>query len=233
MAAIPLHRLIELFFAFSIISFSLAASAHEGHRENMSDAEMVQMEMQEAAPRHGVDGADSHHSAANVPDDQEKSGEAASQLAPEVALKAAIVEKRTKSVSDFLGRLHPLAVHFPIALLLVAALAEIMLVIRPSLGLEAIVRFLVATGAAGAVAAALLGWFATGWRLEDRSETLALHRWNGTAIGAVSLVAAWVVFRSQNRTALRALLAILAVALLAQGYLGGEMVFGPNHLGIR
>lgn len=55
---------------------------------------------------------------------------------------------------------------------------------------------------------------------------------NGTAIAAVSLAAAWLAFRPGSRTALRAVLLILAGALLVQGYLGGEMVFGPNHLGL-
>lgn len=108
-----------------------------------------------------------------------------------------------------------------------------MLAIRPALGLETTVRFLISGGAAGALTAALLGWFAAGWRLEDRSETLGLHRWNGTAIAAVALVATWLAFRARNRTLLRIVLAVLAVALVLQGYLGGEMVFGPNHLGLE
>ena len=81
------------------------------------------------------------------------------------------------------------------------------------------------------VCQAVLGWFAAGWRLTDRSETLGLHRWNGTAIAIVSLIAWWAASRP-SRTPLRALLALLAAAILYQGYLGGEMVFGPNHLGL-
>ncbi|MCF8883227.1 hypothetical protein L5849_11000 [Erythrobacter sp. SN021] len=141
------------------------------------------------------------------------------------------VEDRSLSLSDVLGRLHPFAAHFPIALLLTAFLAELVLLARPALGLETSVRVLVAGGALGATFAAVLGWFAAGWRLTDRSETLGLHRWNGTAIAIVSLIAWWAASRP-SRTPLRALLALLAAAILYQGYLGGEMVFGPNHLGL-
>ena len=119
-----------------------------------------------------------------------------------------------------------------IALLLVAALAELALMVRPTLGLETTIRFLVAGGAIGAVVAALLGWFAGGWRLLDRSENLAIHRWNGTTIAILSLLAWWVAARGKGRGALRLLLALIAAALIVQGYFGGEMVHGPNHMGI-
>src|SRR5690606_26769974 len=108
------------------------------------------------------------------------------------ALDAAVAKNRVTSVGDFVGRLHPLATHFPIALLLAAGLAELLLAARPALGLESTIRFLVAGGAVGAVIAALLGWFAAGWRLEDRSETLGLHRWNGTVIPGVAVLATWL-----------------------------------------
>ncbi|ALE15413.1 putative vegetatible incompatibility protein HET-E-1 [Altererythrobacter epoxidivorans] len=209
-----------------------AGNAHEGHKKDMSEAEMAQMEMQDKSA--------AHHGNANAMHDAMKKGEldgtAMPTVAPqtaEQALAARIAENRVTSTSDFLGRLHPVAAHFPIALLLLAALAELMLAVRPSLGLETTVRFLVGGGAIGAFVAAVFGWFAGGWRLEDRSETLGLHRWNGTAIAGVALIAAWLAFRARNRTLLRVLLAALAAALVLQGYHGGEMVFGPNHLGLE
>lgn len=134
---------------------------------------------------------------------------------------------------DFLGRLHPAAAHFPIALILTAAFAELLLWIRPGLGLATTVRFMIYVGAAGAVGTAFLGWFAGGFRLTDRDPTLGFHRWNGTAIAAVALLAAAVAARAQvRRTGLRMLLGLLSIAIVLQGFLGGELSFGPNHLGI-
>jgi len=47
-------------------------------------------------------------------------------------------------------------------------------------------------------------------------------------------VIAWVIAaRGGNRTSLRIALALLAIALVVQGFLGGEMVFGPNHMGFQ
>lgn len=221
---------MKLRITLLVVLLALAATgpslAHEGHRENLSDVEMANM------PSLADDDGD-QDDRMTLP----KSGEAVSPaLVPveHLALEVARERNRATSLGDFLGRLHPAAVHFPLALLLMAGLAEFLLLARPAIGLQPTVRFLVGTGAVGAVIAALLGWFAGGWRLGDRSETLGLHRWNGTGIALVSLLAWWLVCRAHtNRTALRMTLALLAIALVAQGFLGGEMVFGPNHLGIQ
>lgn len=217
------------------------AYAHKGHQSDMSDEEMILMEMD--AGKHAemmTDGEvmGDHSTAIHPGDGHMMSGDEMPHdldraNAAKAAMQAAIADNRATSGGDLLGRLHPFAAHFPVALLLAAAIAEIMLMIRPGLGMGVVVRFLVAGGAIGATVAALLGWFAAGWRLTDRSETLGFHRWNGTAIAAASLFATWLVFRTERRVGVRIVLAIIAVALLFQGYLGGEMVLGPNHLGIR
>ena len=79
------------------------------------------------------------------------------------------------------GRLHPAVVHFPIALILVAAAAETVSAVRrarrPStLGLQCL-----SLGALAAIVAAALGWIGAdadppGSTLE---RTLFIHRWSG------------------------------------------------------
>jgi uncharacterized membrane protein len=133
--------------------------------------------------------------------------------------------------TDFLGRLHPALVHFPIALFLAAGLAELILFARPASGLEPTVRFLVYVGAAGGLLAALLGWLAAGIRMSDRSETLGLHRWTGTGIALAGILAAAIIYRAKSgRLLIRLILAGIAIALLFQSYWGAEMSLGPNHM---
>jgi len=48
----------------------------------------------------------------------------------------------------------------------------------------------------------------------------------------LSLLAWWAAAPGKSRGWLRILLAIIAIGLVVQGYFGGEMVNGPNHLGI-
>ena len=152
----------------------------------------------------------------------------------EVSQDAVIVaDEPAFDVVDFLGRLHPAAVHFPIALIIFAAFAELALLIRPTLGLERTVGFLVWSGALTGIGAVFLGWFAGGFRLTDRSETLFWHRWNGTAIIVFALIAAFIHARKWNRNLFRLLVFSVAIALIIQGYLGGELAFGPDHLNLN
>ncbi|MBW0145613.1 hypothetical protein KTQ36_09950 [Sphingomicrobium sp. B8] len=198
-----------------LFAWSAVACAHEGHKEDKTDAELI---AESVAAEHR--GPDEH---ADAP-----------SLSAEEVLQQRIEANRLQSADNLLGRLHPVAVHFPIALFLMALIAEVILMRRPAAGMETTVRLLTAGGAAGAVVSALLGWYAAGWRLSDRSETLGLHRWLGTAIALLG-VAAWWTARDprQNRWILRSLLTLLAAAVIFQGYLGGELSDGPNHLGLR
>lgn len=202
--------------AFTVLfAWSAVAFAHEGHKEDKTDAELIAESV--AVEHRGSDGQ-----------------MVASSLSAEEMLQDRIEAKRLQSADDLLGRLHPVAVHFPIALFLMALIAEIILMRRPAAGMETTVRLLTAGGAVGAVVSALLGWYAAGWRLSDRSETLGLHRWLGTTIALLGIAAWWTARDSRrNRWILRSLLALLAVAVIFQGYLGGELSDGPNHLGLR
>lgn len=201
-----------LFLALLAFTSVPTVSAHEAHRKDMSDAEMAEME--QAAE-------DRHEGETEATEDAQRSPNAKNG------------EDAAFSLTDLLGRLHPALVHFPVALFLIAGLAELLLLMRPASGLEPTVRFLIYTGAAGGMVAASLGWFAAGFRLSDRSETLGLHRWTGTGIALAGVVAAIVVYRTESsRILLRLLLAGLAIALIFQGYWGGELSLGPNHLNL-
>src|SRR3546814_5558009 len=93
--------------------------------------------------------------------------------------------------SDLVGALkslHPATVHFPIALLLMAALTELFVMVRRTPEREAAVKIMIYGGAAGAVVAALFGWIHTGpWFGGDT--VMQLHRWNGMLIAALGMVA--------------------------------------------
>ena len=133
---------------------------------------------------------------------------------------------------DVLKKLHPATVHFPIALFLMAALTELLLIARPTADVRGAVRIMIYGGAAGAVVAALFGWIHTGlWFSGDAG--MQIHRWNGTAL-AIAGVALAAIARgaNENRGLLRGLLFVIAAALLVQGFLGGELAHGPNHLGM-
>jgi uncharacterized membrane protein len=139
---------------------------------------------------------------------------------------------------ELLGAFHPLVVHFPIALLLTAAVLELFSVWKPeSSGLHFAVTVNLILGTLGALVAAPLGWIdATQMHFEpDLRPVLAWHRWLGTsvAVGAAltSLARFWAI-KSGSRRVLwtyRALLWLFALLLGITGHLGGFLVYGLDY----
>lgn len=138
--------------------------------------------------------------------------------------------EHASSSGSVLTRLHPATVHFPIALLIVAALVEILAMARSSAPLAQAANVMTVAGAAGAVVAALFGWIHTGiWFGGDA--TMHWHRWTGTGLALAAPLAALLAFRADRR-AFRIVIVLIAAALVAQGYWGAELAQGPDHLGL-
>lgn len=137
---------------------------------------------------------------------------------------------------DWLGKFHPPACHFPIALLFAAALAELLGIVTGRSFFEGAARYCLWFGAVGAILSALLGWFMAGFRFVDHSDLLTLHRWVGTA---VAIGASLVLLLSERcrhhpdkanaRLAFRIGLVIVVSLVLYVGFLGGAMIYGPHH----
>src|SRR5690606_40899648 len=81
---------------------------------------------------------------------------------------------------QFLGRLHPLAVHFPVGLLLFAAIIELFTIKNYRSPYRPGINLMVYVGAFAAVLAAVLGLVLANVE-EYGGDTLNLHQWTGIA----------------------------------------------------
>src|SRR6267143_5390728 len=88
------------------------------------------------------------------------------------------------------GRLHPLLVHFPIALILIAAIAEFVSVTTRLPGWHTVAVANVRAGAAFAVASAGAGWLLASSRIVEASPDLEWHRWLGLMAALAAVAAA-------------------------------------------
>ena len=132
---------------------------------------------------------------------------------------------------DWLGRLHPMIVHFPIAFFPAALFTAIVGRRRPAFG--APVRFLVVAGGILAPISALLGWFDGGFDFRVDDALLAPHRWLGTGIGIGALaLGIWAWRRPEEDRGLGMIigLAIMTAAIVVQGWFGGALVHGIDHM---
>lgn len=132
---------------------------------------------------------------------------------------------------SWLGRLHPVVVHFPMAMFIGALGVEVFGLWRKERDYERAAQVMLVVGAVGAIAAAFLGWFAGGFYLSDRNPILMAHRWLGTAIAIAGLLLLYVAGTARRtpdrpRTAYWALLGVLTVAIAIQGFLGGTFMHG-------
>ncbi len=137
-----------------------------------------------------------------------------------------------------LGRLHVLTVHFPIALLTIVLLIEILRTLRRNRAPDATLTLITVIAAASAVVATVMGWAqAGGMEFAGREAEIAtVHRWLGVATAAVSVVVAVLALSLQllNRPGLRSVyLVALAIAVLgvsAAGHYGGMLVHGETYV---
>ena len=136
----------------------------------------------------------------------------------------------------FAGRFHPSTVHFPIALIAVAALFEILGAARRDRTLTVAAVWLAALGASGAVAAAALGWSAAAFSTfpGDLAWILETHRWLGVGTAATAVLAATTGVLSLRRGGgwpflFRLLLLAATVLVLVTGFFGGTLIYGFDH----
>src|SRR5581483_9126242 len=134
-----------------------------------------------------------------------------------------------------IGRLHPLLVHFPIALVLIAAAAEGIATVSGEWRWRTVAVANVRIGAAFGLVTAFAGWRLARALGMDWTGALALHGWLGaiatSAIAAAALVSAGADGRSRLEFLLYRVMLFAAAALVAvTAHLGGLLVWGADFL---
>jgi hypothetical protein len=150
----------------------------------------------------------------------------------------------------WVGKFHVMVIHFPIALLLAAALGELWCAWRGVQAPWPPVQYCVLLGAAGAMVAVPLGWLLADYGgygagspvVVDLQRwigtnagvwsVLRLHRWIGTTVGVwavgLALLSALDARRERRSPLFRIFLWIGALLVGAAGHFGGLLVHGDD-----
>jgi uncharacterized membrane protein len=140
---------------------------------------------------------------------------------------------------EFLGHFHPLAAHTPIAVLMAAAIAELLYLRHPAPALAGAARFCMVLGAMGAIATAALGW-ALAANIASKP-VLETHRWAGTFAAAacipIAILGEWGGWRAHregrkwhgfSRVLFRVLVLGIAAFVGFTAHLGGLLEYGEH-----
>lgn len=136
---------------------------------------------------------------------------------------------------QFLGRLHPLVVHFPIGLLIVALLLEFLTMRQRDHQLRPAISVILITGTLCAILSVAFGLLLE--THEDYAGSVVdIHKWSGLAtaafaIAATSLHVRLVKSQAWHRlTAYRATLGVTVLFLSVAGHFGASLTHGSDFL---
>ena len=217
-------RTIALAVAASLMAAGSPAAAHKDHNALGAGPGSAVVEAKPAQATAPLDEGNVDNMHENMAMGHEMAAEAHEEAADEN-------KTFSQRLVSWLGRLHTLVIHFPIAMFVGALGVELFGLWRRNDRYQSAAHVMLMVGALGAVVAAFLGWFAGGFYLTDRNQILMLHRWLGTAIavagfGLLYLSATARRSPEKPRTIYWVALAVMTIAIAIQGYIGGSFMHG-------
>ncbi len=130
-------------------------------------------------------------------------------------------------LAQFFGRFHPLAVHIPIALLLLVPLLEGAALVRERWHLRESAGFVLGLATVAAIASAWLGWLLA-WSGGYEGPLVTRHMWGGVSLAAASL-ACWFFYHWKRSAYVVALLATVGLLSWTSDQ-GGKLTHGETFL---
>jgi len=147
----------------------------------------------------------------------------------------ALSEKNSFWLWNFLGRLHPLAVHFPVSLLVVATILELFTLKKFNSALRPALNILVATGVVTSILSVILGLLLAG-NGDYGEDSLNLHQWTGIAtaiLGTVSLLFLIGIIKKKRHNLIRpyrAIIFVTGIGVCVAGHFGAALTHGSDYL---
>ncbi len=135
----------------------------------------------------------------------------------------------------FLGRLHPMAVHFPVTLLLFAAILEVVTLKNFNSKLRPALNLMVYAGAASAIVSVVFGLLLANGE-DYGGDNLPIHQWTGIGTALFGIVAAYFLFRIEKKKhwklvkAYRGILLFTAIGVSVAGHFGAYLTHGNDYL---
>lgn len=126
------------------------------------------------------------------------------------------------------GRFHPLMVHFPIGLLCIALLMEVMSVRKKTDTMQEGIRLLVWIGTITAFLSVVFGWMLADHQ-DAEGRQVDIHRWAGVLTFILSSLSLYLLSTDRIRL-FRAALTATVVGVIVAGHYGAMLTHGDEYL---
>lgn len=142
--------------------------------------------------------------------------------------------ENTNWILQLLGRLHPLLVHFPIGLLVIGFVLELLTINGKRKRLREGINLMVYIGAGFAVFSALFGWFLKTQETYS-GDLVDNHQYTGIATAVLAISTALILKNSLKKSVVnlklyRFMLFATVVLLTIAGHLGANLTHGEDYL---
>jgi uncharacterized membrane protein/mono/diheme cytochrome c family protein len=127
-----------------------------------------------------------------------------------------------------IGRLHPLLVHFPIGLIAIAFLLDLLRVVRKKTEFIPAIRIILAVAAISSVLAVIAGLLLASAESYG-GEVLDIHQWTGISTLLLCLLAAGLFYNGKQRMG-SVLLAVTFFSMAVAGHFGASLTHGEDYL---
>ena len=135
----------------------------------------------------------------------------------------------------FVGEFHPFLVHFPVALIIVTGVAEVLYVMKRSSWLGDAARFMIIAAAWMVLPTMLSGFAAASGEVfaPEQQQAFAIHRIAGIVVPCLAVLAAGLAIGARQTGQIwelmlyRVFLAAAVAAVIVAGIMGGQLVHGP------
>lgn len=130
------------------------------------------------------------------------------------------------SITEFIGRFHPVLVHLPVGILLLAVLFQWLSLKEKFQSLQVAVGITLFCGMLSAIASCVSGYLLS--TTDDYDKSLIFkHQWFGIAVAVISVIA-WYLNKKNKQT--KWVMLPMVLLIIITGHLGGSITHGSDYL---
>lgn len=133
------------------------------------------------------------------------------------------------TITEFFGRLHPVLVHLPIGILLIACLLQWLSSSSRFGGLEQAISVTFFCGMLAAILSGISGYLLSNGGDYD-PDVVSTHQWLGIATAVVSIALYWLHRRRRFSVVRQGMSIVLVLLVIFTGHYGGSLTHGSDYL---